>query len=153
MEVSEHHVLHVQRRLFTFGGGDDPSVTTTNPHHHPMNNGLASILFQPLAGDCGGGTSSTPELHGMRFGILDAEVLHRMAVVLVTNPATTEAPGCLSDLRMGASAVSHRPCETCHQEHHNFPDVFVAHIVLINCLRSMAEIFCSVCSNCCTANL
>lgn len=33
----------------------------------------------------------------------------------INNPACTEQPGCLADLRMGASAVANRPCETCHQ--------------------------------------
>ena len=125
-------VLHVQQRIFQ---GDDaappsglvPDCTTTT-------SALRSLLFTPIAGDGTLNISSTlpdAELNGLRFGMLDAATVVKLSVAVITNPACVEHPGCLSDLpsdsfvegsvngRMGASAITNRPCETCHASHHN----------------------------------
>ena len=47
-----------------------------------------------------------------------SESLLHLSVARITNPACTETPGCLADLRMGASAITNRRCETCQGTHH-----------------------------------
>lgn len=147
----DHHevILHVQRRLFharflnensevsmessclDADVAEDPMLlddpVNAPSGHTSVGNALNSLLFQPIAGDAARkAAESHPDglLQGLQFGMLDAETIHRLAVVTVTSAACTEQPGCLADLRMGASAVANRPCETCGETHHNCPGHF-----------------------------
>lgn len=135
-DVPEHAtVLHMQRRMFLAQGGDGAEsashevVLPCGPAAASAAGGgtLGSILFQPIAGDATLAAtdqvidSGGSVLRGVQFGILDAETIQRLSVVTVTNPACKEQPGCLSDLRMGASSVTGRACESCRQDHHHCP--------------------------------
>lgn len=125
-------IMYVQRRLFPTADAA-AATTSTGAGRRPGgpdadNNGLLGILFQPIAGDAGGSATS-PAGEGLavrclQFSILDAESVSQMAAAVVTNPSTAEVPGCLSDLRMGASSVTNRPCQSCGASHHNCPGHF-----------------------------
>lgn len=121
--VTERYVLHVQRRIFRGDGAWQDGLSSQPDSDLP--NALGSLLFAPIAGDTTqrlantGHMVNTGQLTGLQFGMLDSDIIQRMAVVTITNPMCTEQPGCLADLRMGASAVSNRLCETCHETHHN----------------------------------
>jgi hypothetical protein len=114
--------MYHQRRMV---GVDDISIQTPSIADH-----LHKLLFQPIAGDSTSKltTGINLALNGMQFGILDAESIHRLAVVSVKLPSVGESPECLGDLRMGASggvAAGHAaPCQTCHMSHHNCPGHF-----------------------------
>lgn len=170
-EVVENYVMHVQRRIFQVMGED--GVQWNGVHSPPpiTNTGgsLDTILFQPIAGDGARASASTKinellfswcvktadsgTIKGLQFGMLDTETIERMAVVLITNPLCTEQPGCLTDLRMGASAVANRNCDTCHESHHNCPGHFgridlpypVINPLFVNLLVNVMQTLCVNC--------
>ena len=110
-------VSYVQRRM-----QPEPPVRGTDTLH--------GLLFQLIAGDSLASSPAVAELpellslHHLQFGILDARTVDELAVVTITNPATTDAPGALGDARMGASPGRTSACGTCGQQHHNCPGHF-----------------------------
>lgn len=114
------NILHVQRRIFAVDDGGNTNVF--RPVVTPDDNQLRSVLFQPIAGDSGNRMPvglADCAVKAIQFGMLDPETIQRTSVALITNPSCSELPGCLMDLRMGASAISNKPCETCLGNHHN----------------------------------
>lgn len=118
-------IVHVQRRVFLTPGKDGSEETaagqTPSAREDVDGSILGGILFQAIAGDATGKTLAAPEeatMQGLQFGMLDAAGVSRLAVATVTTSACTEQPGCLADLRMGASAITGRLCETCHNDNH-----------------------------------
>jgi DNA-directed RNA polymerase beta' subunit len=122
---ADRRIPFVQSRI------PDPAVTDRR-NGAPLGdtvNLLHRLLFQPIAGDAMAGQEASAEglspamaLRDIRFGILDAEAIEELAVVTITNPATTEGlSGGLSDQRMGAIGGRGQACHTCGQQHHNCP--------------------------------
>jgi hypothetical protein len=112
-------VSHTQRR---FAVPDDDGTVDAARDGGGAPNPLHGILFQPIAGDALAnvepqGASPTPmmTLESLQFGILAARTIRAMSVAAVTSPATTDAAGCLNDLRMGANSARNQPCLTCNQ--------------------------------------
>ena len=119
-------VLYTQQRIFIDDDGDGGRPPVVPSGDAAISNLIRTNIFQPIAG--GRLPDEVPPvagiLRGMQFGLLDAETTLRMASTIVTNPACVEQPRSLMDLRMGASAVSNLPCESCHENHHNCPGHF-----------------------------
>ena len=94
-----------------------------------------NLLFHPIAGDSRPQEDNGPllSLRSLQFEsdvralprarllirLLDERLMLQMSVANITAGQCTEAPGGLSDVRMGAAAGSGRPCRTCGQQHHN----------------------------------
>ena len=115
MSSGDATVPYVQRRI----------TAVPPPLRERGGDTLHTLLFHPIAGDSlamRADQEKLPELLSLRhlqFGILDARTVDELAVVTVTNAATTDAPGALSDPRMGASPARSGACQTCGQQHHN----------------------------------
>lgn len=140
LEVDELVVPYVQRCLADAAGAPDERDSAAA---QTIGSALYHLLFAPIAGDStaaavsGGdpepaaavgraptaaGSSPLPPLavmQSLRFGMLGADGVARLSTAIVVNPSTAERPGCLSDLRMGASAHTGAPCETCRRTHHH----------------------------------
>lgn len=108
-----HHLL------FNAIAGDSATERRGNAHRHPGFRVEEHCVSQPHH-------SFEPllVLRGLRFGMLDEATVAELAVATITNPSCGEAPGSLSDQRMGASANHTGPCQTCRQQHHNCPGHF-----------------------------
>jgi DNA-directed RNA polymerase beta' subunit len=107
-------VPYVQRRL--------PAAGTTSGSAAHGGDTLHAALFHPIAGDSLAATAAAPRvvpllaMQSLHFGMLDAGTVAELAVVTVTSGATgTDAPGSLSDPRMGAAPGRSHACETCNQ--------------------------------------
>jgi hypothetical protein len=148
---------YIQRRLNL---NDETSGRPNQPIAATSGEELHALLFQPIAGDSfqarpetrGNGLQPLLSLKQLRFGLLDVQTMTDLSVACINSASSNQNPGCLNDLRMGASAGG-KACQTCGHHHHNCPGHFgriqlphpVINPLFVGLLTSVMQ---TVCINC-----